>query len=190
MLACCYNRRMSQNSPLPKLITQLNELVALPSVSSTNPRIDLSNKPVIDRLASWLEELGFACEIMAVPDHPGKYNLIATLGSGPGGLVLAGHTDTVPFDGHLWQQDPLKLTERDGRFYGLGSADMKGFFPIAIEAARTFIDQPLQQPLIILATADGRIFDERRPGAGRSRLPQSPLRSCGRAHQHAPHSYA
>jgi acetylornithine deacetylase len=83
-----------------------------------------------------------------------KANLIATLGSGPGGLVLAGHTDTVPFDEGRWRSDPLQLTERDQRLYGLGSTDMKGFFPIAIAAASAFAGKTLQQPLIILATAD------------------------------------
>jgi acetylornithine deacetylase len=80
--------------------------------------------------------------------------MIATLGSGDGGLVLAGHTDTVPFDEGRWQSDPFKLLDKDNRFYGLGSTDMKGFFPIAIEAAKSFVGKPLRQPLIILATAD------------------------------------
>ena len=77
-----------------------------------------------------------------------------TLGSGPGGLVLSGHTDTVPFDDKRWQSDPFTLTERDDRWYGLGTCDMKGFFPLAIEAAKAFVGQDLKQPLIILATAD------------------------------------
>jgi acetylornithine deacetylase len=50
--------------------------------------------------------------------------------------------------------NPLQLTEKDHKLFGLGSTDMKGFFPIAIEAAKSFLDQPLKQPLIILATAD------------------------------------
>jgi acetylornithine deacetylase len=79
---------------------------------------------------------------------------VATLGSGPGGLVLSGHADTVPFDAHLWQHDPLKLSEDNGRFYGLGTADMKAFLALAIEAARGLSAADLKQPLIILATAD------------------------------------
>ena len=84
---------------------------------------------------------------------PRKANLIATLGSGPGGLVLAGHTDTVPCDDTLWNNNPFALIEKDQRLYGLGTCDMKGFFPLAIEAAKPFLNHPLQQPLIILATA-------------------------------------
>lgn len=139
--------------PIPDLQSQLQQLVAAPSVSSHSARWDMTNKPVIELLESWLSELGFTTEVLQVCDTE-KYNLVATLGSGPGGLVLAGHTDTVPYDDQLWQSDPFKLTERDNRWYGLGSTDMKGFFPVAIEAARAFIETPLQQPLIILATAD------------------------------------
>lgn len=136
------------------VLQMLQALIGTPSISCTRADLDLSNLPVIELLASWLEELGFATEIMPIPGQPNKANLIATLGSGPGGLVLSGHTDTVPCNPELWQSDPFKLTERDDRFYGLGSCDMKGFFALAIEAARAFKDETFQQPLIILATAD------------------------------------
>ncbi|WP_295803044.1 acetylornithine deacetylase [uncultured Microbulbifer sp.] len=139
---------------LPSLQQQLQQLVASPSVSATNPKLDMGNRGVIDLLAAWLDTLGFKTDIMPIDGQPHKANLIATLGSGDGGLVLAGHTDTVPYDDDRWQSDPFKLTERDNRLYGLGSTDMKGFFPLAIEAAKSFVDKPLQQPLIILATAD------------------------------------
>lgn len=133
---------------------QLSQLVALPSVSSTSSQWDMGNRRVIDLLASWLEELGFSIEIIPIQNHDNKANLIATLGSGPGGLVLAGHTDTVPYDENRWQQDPFSLTEKDNRFYGLGATDMKGFFPVVFEAIKKIAGKPLQQPLIILATAD------------------------------------
>ncbi|MCD6060832.1 MAG: argE, partial [Moraxellaceae bacterium] len=137
---------------VPDLKQMLSALIALPSVSCTDPRLDQGNRAVIDELAGWLAELGFACEIQEV--LPGKANLIATLGQGPGGLVFAGHTDTVPWDQGRWRFNPFRLTEADGRLYGLGTADMKGFFPLAIEAAREFLDAPLKAPLIILATCD------------------------------------
>jgi acetylornithine deacetylase len=70
------------------------------------------------------------------------------------GLVLSGHADTVPFDEHLWRHDPLRLTEADGRLYGVGTADMKSFLGLAIEAARSFRPADLKRPLILLATAD------------------------------------
>ena len=136
------------------IIQQLRQLVATPSVSSTDPHWDQGNRAVIDLLAGWLSDLGFRTEVQAVSADGNKANLIATLGSGPGGLVLAGHTDTVPFDEGRWQSDPLALSERDHRLYGLGSTDMKGFFPLAIAAATAFAHTTLQQPLILLATAD------------------------------------
>ncbi|WP_409524178.1 acetylornithine deacetylase [Nitrincola sp. MINF-07-Sa-05] len=139
----------------PATLTMLQELIASPSVSSTAEVLDQSNLEVINRLHGWLSDLGFECEVMMLPGEEGrKANLIATLGQGPGGLVLSGHTDTVPCNPELWQSDPFTLTERDNRFYGLGTCDMKGFFALAIEAARSFDATQFKQPLIILATAD------------------------------------
>jgi acetylornithine deacetylase len=80
--------------------------------------------------------------------------LIATLGSGDGGMVLAGHTDTVHYDEGRWQSDPFALEERDQNLYGLGSCDMKGFFAIVLDTIQTMQLSNLKQPLIILATAD------------------------------------
>ncbi len=139
------------------LLARMRTLIATPSVTCTDPAMDQGNLAVIEHLASWAETLGFRCEIMTVA--PGKANLIATLGEGPGGLVFAGHTDTVPFDGAKWQSDPFTLTERDGRLFGLGTADMKGFFPLVLEAAEAAVaavrrGEALKAPVIILATCD------------------------------------
>jgi len=136
------------------IVDQLRQLVGTPSVSSTDASWDQGNRAVVELLAGWLERSGFRVEIQDVSESGDKANLIATRGSGPGGLVLAGHTDTVPFDEGRWRSDPLALTERDNRLYGLGSTDMKGFFPLAIAAASRFGDSELKQPLILLATAD------------------------------------
>jgi acetylornithine deacetylase len=133
--------------------SQLAQLVALPSVSCGVPSWDMSNLPVIELLANWFSDLGFSTQIIPLP-QTGKANLIATLGSGDGGLVLAGHSDTVPYDANRWQTDPFKLTEKDGKLFGLGATDMKGFFPVILEAVKPFLNQPLKHPLIILATAD------------------------------------
>ena len=139
---------------LPKPLELIRQLIEIPSVSATSAGLDQSNLGVIERLHLWLSELGFNCEVMPIPDNPGKANLIATLGSGPGGLVLSGHTDTVPCDIDLWQSNPFKVTERDQRLYGLGTCDMKGFLALAITAASEFANTPLKHPLILLATAD------------------------------------
>ena len=137
---------------LPNIMEQFKMLIGLPSVSCTQPDLDQSNAGVVHQLAEWLEPLGFACNINEV--EPGKLNLIARRGSGPGGLVLSGHTDTVPFDEALWNSDPLGLIERDDRWYGLGTCDMKGFFPLVIEAVRGLADVSLSAPLTIIATCD------------------------------------
>ncbi|MBI1424560.1 MAG: acetylornithine deacetylase [Gammaproteobacteria bacterium] len=142
------------STSFPSVMERLRALIGTPSVSSVSPEFDQSNRAVIDLLAGWLADLGYAIEIMPLPQQPQKANLIATLGKGPGGLVLSGHTDTVPYDDSGWHSDPFRLTERDNRLFGLGSADMKSFFALAIEAARQFDANQLSAPLILLATAD------------------------------------
>ncbi|RYY76714.1 MAG: acetylornithine deacetylase [Gammaproteobacteria bacterium] len=133
--------------------SQLAQLVALPSVSCGIPSWDMPNLPVIELLANWFNDAGFKTQIIPLAQS-GKANLIATLGSGDGGLVLAGHSDTVPYDANRWQSDPFKLEEKDGKLFGLGATDMKGFFPVIMAAVEPFLNAPLKHPLIILATAD------------------------------------
>lgn len=135
-------------------IQRLAQLVAIPSISSANPQLDTSNQAVVEILAQWLQPLGFHCQLHPIPHHSGKYNLIAQRGSGPGGLVLAGHTDTVPCNPDRWQQNPFTLTQRHNALYGLGATDMKGFFPAVIAAVERLNHLPFQHPLFILATAD------------------------------------
>lgn len=139
---------------IPKLIDSFSQLVATPSVSSIDPLFDQSNKAVIDLLADWLQSLGFNIELMKVSDQPEKLNLIAYKGAGNGGLVLSGHTDTVPFNENAWQQDPFVLTEKENKLYGLGTSDMKCFFSLVLEAIQKFDTEKFTQPLIILATSD------------------------------------
>lgn len=140
--------------PLPKFTELYQQLILAPSISSTESSLDVSNKAVIDLLATWFGELGFHIHISEVPNCVGKYNLVATYGCGNGGLLLAGHTDTVPFDDGLWSKDPFQLTEQDNKWFGLGSIDMKGFFAFVIEACKNIELNQLSQPLRILATAD------------------------------------
>lgn len=139
---------------LPDLSHLIEQLLSTPSISCTSKDIDQGNLHVIQLLATWFESLGFSCEIQLIDEDRDKANLIATLGIGNNGLVLAGHTDTVPFDENRWQVDPFGLTEKNDRFYGLGSCDMKSFFAVIIEAVKTLDIKRFQQPLIILATAD------------------------------------
>mgnify|MGYP002631572881 CR=1 FL=1 len=136
----------------PDLINMVSQLIATPSISCVQSNLDMSNEPVIDLLANWLQGSGFEVQKQSV--NPGKYNLIAHKGKGSEGLILSGHTDTVPCNESLWKSDPFSLTERDQRFYGLGSCDMKSFIAMAITASQSFNDDQYIHPLTIIATAD------------------------------------
>lgn len=141
---------------LPTTLEMVRRLVASPSVSSPNARFDQSNRGVVELVAEWAAELGFSIRIEAVPGSPGKVNLVARAGGGEGehGLVLSGHTDTVPYDATRWTDDPFELTDREGRLYGLGTADMKSFFAAALAAIARFDVNDFRQPLTLLGTAD------------------------------------
>jgi acetylornithine deacetylase len=130
-------------------------LVATPSVSSTDPARDQSNRGVADLVAEWGEAVGGKVEIWPVDGVEGKVNVCVRLGGdGPGGLLLSGHTDTVPWDEGAWQSDPFDVTEREGRLHGLGTADMKSFLALALDAASAYRASDLKEPLLILGTAD------------------------------------
>ena len=148
---------MAAQFRLPGTVEKFRTLIGHNSISSVLPEYDQSNMDVINSLATWLEELDFRVQVLPVENHPGKANLVATLGEDNGqggGLVLSGHTDTVPCNPEKWQSDPFTLTERDNRFYGLGTCDMKGFFALVLDAVEQFRDAEFKQPLIVLATAD------------------------------------
>jgi len=136
----------------PKLLEMIEQLISIPSISSTQPQFDTSNQPVIDCLANWLSDLDFQIEI--IPSSKDKTNLIAWIGEGDEGLVLSGHTDTVNYDQTGWDTDPFMAVQKDDHIYGLGSADMKSFLAIATEVAKEFEGQNLKQRLTIVATAD------------------------------------
>ncbi|WP_426359563.1 acetylornithine deacetylase [Pseudocolwellia sp. HL-MZ19] len=139
---------------LPNFTTALKELISSPSISSTQEKWDQGNKEIIHLLAGWFEALGFSITIQKVPNTRDKYNLLAKLGSGEGGLLLAGHSDTVPFDENRWQSDPFAIIEKDDKFFGLGTCDMKGFFAFILQACKGLDATMLKKPLYILATAD------------------------------------
>ncbi len=137
---------------LPNTHEMIAQLIATPSVSCYHADLDMSNRAVIDLLADWMETRGFDVEIQTV--NEAKFNLIATTGSGSDGLVLSGHTDTVPCDPDLWQSDPFQLKQKDNRLYGLGSCDMKSFLALALQSSQSFDLDKLKRPLTIVATAD------------------------------------
>lgn len=129
-------------------------IIKVPSISAFDEKTDMSNHAIINLLSDYFSQLGFDITIQSVPESRNKFNMLAKIGSGEGGLLLAGHSDTVPFDEGKWQQDPFVLKEADDRLYGLGTCDMKGFFAFILEALKEVPLNQLKKPLYILATAD------------------------------------
>ena len=139
---------------LPNFTDSLTQLIASASISSSQPSWDQGNLIVIQLLATWFEQLGFNIDIQAVPQTRNKYNLLAKLGDGEGGLLLSGHSDTVPFDENRWNSNPLEVVDKNDKFYGLGTCDMKGFFAFILQVSKNLSAKQLKKPLYILATAD------------------------------------
>jgi acetylornithine deacetylase len=105
------------------------------------------NLALIECIADHLRSLHIPLRL-TYDDERRKANLFATIGAGkPGGVVLSGHTDTVPWDGQNWSMDPLAALVQDGRLYGRGSADMKGFIGAAVAQAHDFIEADLPHAL-------------------------------------------
>ncbi len=103
---------------------------------------DQPNAPLIDCIADHLRTLGVPVRLTR--SEGGKANLFATLGEGkPGGVILSGHTDTVPWDGQAWTFDPLGADVQDGRLYGRGSADMKGFIGLVVARTQALLEADL-----------------------------------------------
>lgn len=125
----------------------LDRLVAFDTTSSR------SNLELIRWIAGYLNGYGIASTLSAA--FEGKANLFATIGPADrGGVILSGHTDVVPVAGQAWDSDPFRLTERDGGFYGRGSADMKGFIALALALVPEMVRRKLSAPLHLALTHD------------------------------------
>ncbi|HOF29904.1 MAG TPA: acetylornithine deacetylase [Burkholderiaceae bacterium] len=118
----------------PQALALAQELVRMNTVSAN------SNLELIHFVRDALRTLGVTSRLTFNADKT-KANLFATLGEGkPAGVILSGHTDTVPWDGQDWTVDPLSAAVQDGRLYGRGSADMKSFIALALANAQAFLD--------------------------------------------------
>ena len=124
----------------------MQKLVAFPTVSRD------SNLPLVDWVQQYLTEQGIVSHRWVDPDQPHKAAVFAHVGPEiEGAVVLSGHTDVVPVDGQPWDSDPFTVIERDGKYFGRGTCDMKGFDALAIwalvEAHHRGVKRPLQLAL-------------------------------------------
>ncbi|AYV45950.1 acetylornithine deacetylase [Caulobacter flavus] len=116
-----------------------------------------SNLALIEWVEAYLSDLGVASR--RVPNADGaKSNLMASIGPAvEGGVVLSGHTDVVPVDGQPWSSDPWVLTQRDGRLYGRGTCDMKGFLALALAATPDLVAADLKRPVHLAFSYDEEV---------------------------------
>jgi acetylornithine deacetylase len=116
-----------------------------------------SNIPLIQWVEDYLDGWGIP-HIRVDYEAGSKTNLYATIGpETAGGIVLSGHTDVVPVDGQAWNSDPFELTERDGRLYGRGTADMKGFIAVALATVPKFKTARLRVPIHLAFSCDEEV---------------------------------
>jgi len=132
-------------------IELLKRLVEFPTVSRE------SNLALIAFVGDYLRGFGVDCELFHNRERT-KANLFATIGpAGRGGVVVSGHTDVVPVDGQPWSVEPFRLTEKDGRLYGRGTADMKGFIACALAAVPALLREPLREPVHLAFSYDEEV---------------------------------
>ncbi|ORC47632.1 acetylornithine deacetylase [Burkholderia sp. A27] len=129
----------------------LESLIGFPTVSRD------SNLDMIAFIRRYLDELGVESELFYNAERT-KANLFATIGPRErGGIVLSGHTDVVPVEGQAWTVDAFRLTERDGRLYGRGTADMKGFIASVLAAVPGFVERALKLPVHLAFSYDEEV---------------------------------
>lgn len=139
----------------PDVVADTTALVAFATVSD-RPMLELSSY-----LAARYDDLGFRVEVFPDPHQAGKANLVVAIGpesDDPSqGLTLSGHMDVVPVDGQPWSSDPFRVVSRDGRLYGRGTADMKGFLAVALAAAARLPRAALRHRLVGVWTYDEEV---------------------------------
>ena len=146
-------------APSAHALETARALVRIPTVSRE------SNLAAIEFIRAELARHGVESRL-TYDDERRKANLFATIGAGkPAGVIVSGHTDTVPWDGQDWSLDPLGAEVRDGRLYGRGSADMKGFIGIALAQLPAFLAADLPFALHFAFS-----YDEEVGGFGAHRL--------------------
>lgn len=126
----------------------LGSLISFDTVSKN------SNKALIDFIKDCLWGYGIVSNI-GFNTEGTKADIIATIGPMvEGGVVLSGHTDVVPVEGQNWHSDPFKMVEKEAKFFGRGSADMKGFIAVVLSLVPEFLDRKLKIPLHLVFSYD------------------------------------
>lgn len=129
----------------------MEKLISFPTVSHD------SNLELIDWVEEYLNSHGV--KSTRVPNEDGtKAAIYANVGPEvEGGVILSGHTDVVPVDGQAWDTDPFSVVEKDGKYFGRGTCDMKGFDAIALAAVPLALEQGVKRPLQIALSYDEEI---------------------------------
>jgi acetylornithine deacetylase len=126
----------------------LSELIFFDTTSSK------SNMNLINYVEDYLLSFGIKSQIIKDP-HEEKANLHAIIGPEDiSGIMLSGHTDVVPVKGQNWSTDPFQMTEKDGKIYGRGSCDMKGFIACVLAKVPEFVNADLKEPIHLAFSYD------------------------------------
>lgn len=140
--------------PQPHTSDQTELLARLVAFDTTSAR---SNLELIDFVRDYLDGHGIGSTLTPSPDGE-KASLFATIGpKGGGGVGLSAHSDCVPVEGQSWSSDPFALELRDGRLYGRGACDMKGFLACVLASVPFFASRPLQEPIHLLVSYDEEV---------------------------------
>jgi acetylornithine deacetylase len=145
------NNEAAVTMPSTETLNMIERLIAYPTVSRD------SNLGLIEWTRDYLGAMGVKSRLTY--DATGKKaNLFATLGEGKRpGIVLSGHTDVVPVDGQAWDTDPFTATIKEGRLYGRGSADMKGYIGTVLALAPKFLEADMDSALHFALSYDEEI---------------------------------
>lgn len=140
---------------MPASLSTARDLLArLVAFDTTSAK---SNLALIDFVEDYLKGHGVASTRVPSPDGA-KADLFATIGpAGEGGIGLSGHSDCVPVAGQRWTSDPFTLTERDGKLYGRGTCDMKGFLACVLASVPLFKSHSLKEPIHLIISYDEEV---------------------------------
>ncbi|MGP9031899.1 acetylornithine deacetylase [Glutamicibacter mysorens] len=141
-------------APSEASMKEIHELIAVDTTSCD------SNLPLIENVVKKLDAYGISSQLIH-NDEGTKANLLATIpaadGTRTGGIVLSGHTDVVPVDGQDWSSDPFDAQVRDGKLYGRGTCDMKGYLGVILAKLDQLTSAKLAEPIHLALSYDEEV---------------------------------